>query len=191
MIDTPFRLKTFLQQKNALIHWQYLVLALAISFGGALVYAYASIRFGLDLMLIPIGLSMLQGFLAFLYMPEKGDPRYIFYSLLFSFLSFFLGKYLLYVHYYDWLLAAVVNKDELSFSLLFFYLKAIDYSSIEQFFSYFKSAVSLTDILTIVMIILSSTQYLLLYQDEDSFKEGPRDKNKGRRIRRRFTGQHH
>ena len=185
-----FQFKRFLDRKGVLVHWQYLVLAVLLSLFGAFLWAYVSICYDLELGIIAVALGFTQGLLAFIYMREKGDPRLIFYSLIFSLMSFFLGKYLLYVHYYDWVLGGVVDKSELSFSLLVFYLRAISYDSIGDFLDFFRETFSFYDILWLVLIIASSLEYQLFYKYEDD-DEGHGDSNKSsyRRIRRRFTGQ--
>ena len=184
-----FQLKSALTEKGILKHWQYLVLASMISFFGVFLWAYLSILFNVELGVIAVFLGAIQGLLAFVYMEEKGDPRLIFYSLVFSLLSFFLGKYLLYVHYYDWILSGVVDKNNVNFSLLLFYLRVISYDSIGQFIDFFKAQCTLYDILWIVLIIASSMEYLLFYGNQRNNNQPPSQKKSGRRIQRRFTGQ--
>jgi len=184
-----FQLKSTLTEKGILKHWQYLVLASMISFFGVFLWAYLSILFNVELGVIAVFLGAIQGVLAFLYMEEKGDPRLIFYSLVFSLLSFFLGKYLLYVHYYDWILSGVVDKNNVNFSLLLFYLRVISYDSIGQFIDFFKAQFTLYDMLWIVLIIASSMEYLLFYGNQRNNNQPPSQKKSGRRIQRRFTGQ--
>ncbi len=184
-----FQLKSTLTEKGILKHWQYLVLASIISFFGAFLWAYLSILFNVELGVIAVFLGAIQGVLAFVYMEEKGDPRLIFYSLVFSLMSFFLGKYLLYVHYYDWILSGVVDKNNVNFSLLLFYLRVISYDSIGQFIDYFKVQFTFYDILWIVLIIASSLEYLLFYGNQRNNNQPPFQKKSGRRIQRRFTGQ--
>jgi len=180
--------KKFLETKGLLVHWQYLVLASALSIFGAILWAYIGILSDSEFGIIAAILGIVQGFLAFIYMREKGEPLLIFYSVLFSLFSFFLGKYLLYVHYYDWVLSGVVDKSQLSFNLLFFYLKAIDTSSIAQFVSFFKQNFTLFDIFLIVLIIASSLEYKLLFHGINQTDYNNHKRN-GRRIKRRFTGQ--
>ena len=184
-----FQLKTALNEKGILKHWQYLVLASVISFFGAFLWAYLSILFNAEFGVIAVFLGAIQGVLAYVYMEEKGDPRLIFYSLAFSLMSFFLGKYLLYVHYYDWILSGVVDKNNVNFSLLLFYLRVISYDSIGQFIDFFKAQFTVYDLLWIVLIIASSLEYLLFYGNQQNNNQTPSQKKSGRRIQRRFTGQ--
>jgi len=187
-LHSVFQLKRFLHQKGILVYWQYQVLASFLSLFGALLWTYVSIRYDLELGIIPVALGVVQGFLAFIYMREKGDPRLIFYSLVFSFLTFLLGKYLLYVHYYDWILGGVVDKSQLSFSLLLFYLRAISYASIGDFVVFFRQTISFYDLLWIVLIIASSLEYQVLYKyQNDDDEHGGIDQASYRRIRRRFS----
>jgi heme/copper-type cytochrome/quinol oxidase subunit 4 len=172
------------------VHWQYLVLASMLSIFGALIWAYISISYDIELGIIASIFGLVQGFLAFIYMREKGDPRLIFYSFIFSLLSLYLGKYLLYVHYYDWVLSGVVDKSELSFSLLLFYLKAISYDSISDFIIFYKETFEAYDIIWIGIIIASSLEYTFFYSAiDDDGKGGASKKGSRRRIRRRFDGQ--
>jgi hypothetical protein len=190
-VSIAFRIKNFLRDKELMVHWQYLVLAAALSFGSGFLWAYAGIRADMEPMFIPVGTALLQGFLAFLYMPKKGEPRYIFYAVVFSLISYFLGKYLLYIHYYDWMISAVVDKSKVNFGLLFFYLRTTDYDSFRAFLSFFKSNASLLDWLAITGIVAGSLDYLYFYRNATDEHSSKPDKNEGRRIRRRFTGQHH
>jgi heme/copper-type cytochrome/quinol oxidase subunit 4 len=169
--------------------WQYLVVAILLSFFGTFFWVYNAIDASSEFVSIIVLLAFIQGFLAFFFMNEKGDPRLIFYSLVFSFSTYFLGKYLLYVHYYDWVISGVVDKDELSYSLLFFYFKAIDMASVEAFLSHYKTTFAVFEGLILLLLTLPTGQYLLLWKnDKSELLEGnPQDKN--RRIRRRFTGQ--
>jgi len=182
------KFKQFLDSKGLLLRWQYIVIALSISFFGGISWAYLAIRYGLELGIFAAFLGLIQGFLAFIYMRIKGDPMLIFYSIVFSLFSFFLGKYLWYVHYYDWIISGVVDKSELSYGLLFFYLRTMDLTSIKMFFEFFKQHFSLIDLLWIVIIISSSLEYLFFATDEKNIKPTKRASS-GRRINRRFTGQ--
>ena len=189
-VEPLFKLKHFLDEKGLLVHWQYLVLASVLSVFGALIWAYISISYDIELGIIASLFGLVQGFLAFIYMREKGDPRLIFYSFIFSLLSLFLGKYLLYVHYYDWVLSGVVDKSELSFSLLLFYLKAISYSSISDFIIFYRETFEAYDILWIGIIMASSLEYSFFYSAIDNDRYGGQSKKGSRRrIRRRFDGQ--
>lgn len=184
-----FRFKKYLDNKGVLVHWQYLVLASLLSFFGGTIWALISITYDVELSAIAAILGVIQGFLAFIYMREKGDPRLITYSILFSLLGLFIGKYISYVHYYDWVISGVVDKSEVTFSLLFFYIQSIDYVSVSDFFSYYKDSFSVYDFLWIAIIITSSMEYQLFYHNEEINPQDRKNKRSGRRIRRRFTGQ--
>jgi len=188
-IDFLFRIKSYLFNKGLLMDWQYLVVAILLSFFGIFFWVYNAIDASSEFVSIIVLLAFIQGFLAFFFMNEKGDPRLIFYSLVFSFSTYFLGKYLLYVHYYDWVISGVVDKDELSYSLLFFYFKAIDMASVEAFLSHYKTTFAVFEGLVLLLLTLPTGQYLLLWKNDKSelLEDNPQDKN--RRIRRRFTGQ--
>jgi len=189
LANTLSRIKQRLSEKDMLKHWQYLVLASVISFFGALFWAFLSMFYDVEFGIVAVLIGVVQGLLAYVYMEEKGDPRLIFYSLVFSLMSFFLGKYLLFVHYYDWILSGVVDKSDVNFSLLLFYLRVISYESIGQFVDFFKSNYAIYDILWIVLIVASSLEYLLFYGNQHNDNNPPIQKKSGRRIERRFTGQ--
>ncbi|MCK5856896.1 MAG: hypothetical protein KAG64_05365 [Bacteroidales bacterium] len=170
------------------MHWQYLVLAISLSFFGSFFWSFNAISSQTEYGVIAVLIAIVQGFMAFFYMHEKGDPRLIFYSLLFSLSTYFLGKYLLFVHYYDWVIAGVVDKDTLSYSLLFFYFKVIDMASLEDFFYFFKSSFDLFEAFILLLIIVPTWQYLFFWRNENDMEEEDSSNSK-RRIRRRFTGQ--
>ncbi|RUA32377.1 MAG: hypothetical protein DSY76_00530 [Bacteroidetes bacterium] len=189
LANTLSRIKQRLLEKDMLKHWQYLVLASVISFFGAIFWAFLSMVYDVEFGIVAVLIGAIQGLLAYVYMEERGDPRLIFYSLVFSLMSFFLGKYLLFVHYYDWILSGVVDKSDVNFSLLLFYLRVISYDSIGQFVDFFKSNYTSYDILWIVLIVASSLEYLLFYGNQHNDNNPPSQKKSGRRIERRFTGQ--
>lgn len=191
LFQSIYLFKKYLDKKNILVHWQYLLLASILSVFGGVLWSYISIRFQLELGIVVAIIGIIQGLLAFLFMKEKGEPRLILYALLFSLISFFLGKYLIYVHYYDWVLSGAIDKSNLSISLLIFYIQAIDYGSIRDFFIFFSENISLYDILWITILVATSMEYKLLFpsrKDSSSNKQKP---GSGRRISRRFTGQNH
>ena len=191
-INIAFKLKAFLLRKGLLVHWQYLLLASLVSFFGGVSWAYIGIKWGVELGFLAALSGLLQGFLAFLYMHKKGDPRLIAYSIFFTLFTLFLGKYLLYVHYFDWELSSVVDKEQVNFSLIVFYLKAMDYERVGLFITYFREHVNLYDILWILLSISTSLEYILFYKsDSTNGRNGLNSKGKYRRINRRFTGQRH
>jgi len=192
MISSPvnivFKLKYFLERKAMLEHWQYMVLALSFSLLGGLLWAYISILYHFEFGVIAALIGLVQGFLAFLYMKEEGDPRLIFYSFVFSIMSFFLGKYLMFVHYYDWVIGGVIDKKSVDFSLVLFYLRAISYDSIGDFLNFYKEHFDFYDILWLTIITASSIEYKFFYSQYDNNQKpsnGPTTSR--RRIRRRFS----
>jgi heme/copper-type cytochrome/quinol oxidase subunit 4 len=152
-VSIAFRIKNFLRAKGLMVHWQYLVLAVSLSIATGFLWALASILTRAELLFIPVIVALIQGFLAFLYMPAKGEARYVFYAIVFSLFAYFLGKYLLYIHYYDWMISAVVDKSKVDSGLLFFYLRTSDYESFKAFLHFFKSNASVFDWLTILSSI--------------------------------------
>jgi len=182
--------KKWLNTKGLLMYWQYLVIAMPLSFYAAFEWAFQSISASSGFEAIIVFFAILQGFLAFFYMQEKGEPRMILYSLLFSLGAYYLGKYLLFVHYYDWVIAGVVDKDQLDFSLLFFYFKTMDMGSMEDFFRFYKSSFGVYEAIILILLTLPTGTYFLLWKN-DLDLDASDEKQSRRRIQRRFTGQHH
>ena len=186
-----YDLRKFLINKDLQHSWIYLVLGLVLSFGFSLFMVHQSIKWETYLNFILVISAYIQGFMAYLFMRERGEPGKVFYSLFFSLFAFFLARYLLYVHYYDWIVSGVVDKKVNSYSLLLFYLKIMDYASIRDFFSFFKSQISFKDILIIVLIISASLEYMFFFgagKNNGNAIQGNQTQG-GRRIHRRFTGQ--
>lgn len=188
LLNSIYRFKQYLDEKRLLLHWQYMLLASILSIFGGVLWAYISIHFQLELGFIIALIGVLQGFLAFLFMKEKGEPKLVLYALFFSLTSFFLGKYLVYVHYYDWVIAGAIDKSELSISLLLFYIQTMDTGSIRDFFHFFSDSFTFFDLLWILILVVTSMEYILFYpsNNKDSSNRKP---GSGRRIKRRFTGQ--
>jgi len=185
-----FQAKKWLNAKGLLMYWQYLVIALSLSFYAAFEWTFQAISSGSEFEAIIVFFAILQGFLAFFYMQEKGEPRMIMYSLLFSLGAYYLSRYLLFVHYYDWVIAGVVDKSQLDFSLLFFYFKTMDMGSLEDFFRFYESSFGIYEATILILLILPTGIYFLLWKndlEDDATDEG----QSHRRIQRRFTGQHH
>ncbi len=164
-MDTIFTLRKTLQNINVK-HWQYLFLGTIISISSAIFWFYYSIIIGINLNIIIILSALIQGFIAYLFMEVKGEARKIFFSLLFSFLSFFIGKYLFYEHYYDWILNAYIDKTVINKDLVIFYLKEINIKSIGLFMTNISKVFSLIDILWVALIVLFSLIYMFLPFEE-------------------------
>lgn len=159
-----------LLQKRNIKHWQYLIISPLLSFFAAIFWFYYSVLININFAVFPILAALLQGIISYVFMEEKGEARKVFFSLLFSFFTFFLGKYLFFEHYYDWYLNAYVDKSELDISLVVFYLKAINIDGLQLFVSQISSIFSASDFLWITIIILFSLVYLFLPFEETKAK---------------------
>lgn len=155
-----------LLQKRNIKHWQYLIISSLLSFFTAIFWFYYCALININIVVFPLLAALLQGFIAYVFMEEKGEARKVFFSLFFSFFTFFLGKYLFFEHYYDWYLTAYIDKNEINTSLVLFYLKAINIESLQLFVSGISSVFSLSDFFWVAIIILFSLLYLFLPFEE-------------------------
>jgi hypothetical protein len=174
-MNKVFILRQFLQNRNVK-HWQYLFLASITSISSAIFWFYYSAIMEIDLTLVVLISALVQGFLAYIFMEEKGEARKVFFSLLFSLFSFFLGKYLFYEHYYDWFLNAYIDKTVINKELVVFYLSAINIESLQLFVTNISSVFSFMDMLWLSIIVLFSLLYLFLPFEEHvvTSQENPR-----------------
>lgn len=171
-------------QRNNVQHWQYLLLGFIISISTALFWYYYTALTKMNFIVIPLLAALIQGFLAYLFMKTKGEARNVFFSLLFSFLGFFLGKYLLFEQYYDWFLNAYVDKTQINLSLILFYLKTINIESLRLFTSHFSLIFSTIDLLWISIILIFSLLYLFMpFEERNTYIEkNPRKTFRKRRF---------
>lgn len=156
-----------LLQKYGVKHWQYLVLALSFSFFSAITWFSLTVRTGMELGFLTVLIGGIQGILAYLFMSEKGEPKKVFFALFFSISAFLLGKYLYFEHYYDWYLTAYIDKSEFDFDLILFYVRNINIGSLQLFISEAANVFSLYDILWVILIIISSLQFVFYNFEKD------------------------
>lgn len=157
--------------KTDIRNWHYLILSFSSSviFGILWFYFSAKSEYNLNFLIIISGI--IQGLLAYLFMEEKGQANKVFFSLLFSTLSVFIGKYLLFEHLYDWYLSAYVDKTEVSFGLIAFYFSAFNMDSLFLFVDQIALVFSAYDIIWISIMLLFSIQYIVLDFSKNETKQ--------------------
>ncbi len=161
MINFAFNLRTTFQKLHPK-HWQYLILASLFSFFSGLLWFYFSAITKINLGILIILFGLIQGFLAYLFMNKKGEAPIVFFSLFFSLLSLFIGKYLFFEQYYDWFLSAYVDKSALNIDLIIFYFHSINIESLQLFREHIPQLFSFADIFWTLLMIALSLQYLAL-----------------------------
>ncbi len=167
-MNTILSIRKYLQNNDAK-HWQYLFLGFIISISTALFWTFISLKSNINIIALPLAASLAQGFIAYLFMSKKGEARKVFFALLFSYLTFFLGKYLLFEHYYDWYLTAYIDKNIVNWNLIIFYLKATNIESLQLFFSHLSLEFTIIDILWISIITLFSLLYFFIpFEDQNT-----------------------
>lgn len=157
--------RKYLQVHNVK-HWQYLMLGFLTSIFCAILWYYYSVITEIDFIVIPLIAALMQGLLAYLFMETKGEARKVFFTLVFSFFTYFLGKYLLFEQYYDWFLNAYVDKNHIDLSLILFYFKTINIESIQLFIAQSSLMFTVKDFLWIGIIFIFSLLYLVLPFDK-------------------------
>jgi len=178
-----FAIRQFFQ-KNNVKHWQYILLGLLMSIFSGIFWYYSTAITEINFIVIPLVASLIQGFLAYVFMEEKGEARKVFFSVLFSFLTFFLGKYLLFEQYYDWFLNAYVDKNDIDIGLILFYFKAINIESLQLFTSHYSLIFSGTDFIWISIILMFSVLYLFMpFEEKNTYiEQSPRKTFRKRRF---------
>ncbi len=174
-------------QANESLNWQYLLLLLLLSILGSIWGFYLQVVYGFNLLYIVYVFSvLLQALLTYFYMKENGEPRKIFFSLFFAAVTFFLGKYLIFEHYYDFFLEAYIDRSTMSWEHIFFYFKALNFDSVFMFVDNMSNFMGIDDI--IVFIIMLVIALLPSFMPIDNV-ELNNDEGKTKRIRynkRRF-----
>lgn len=178
-----FAIRQFFQ-KNNVKHWQFLLLGFSISIFSAIFWYYYTAITEINFIIIPLFAALIQGFFTYIFMDAKGEARKVFFSLLFSFITFFLGKYLLFEQYYDWILNSYVDKNNIDLGLILFYFKAMNIESMQLFASSISLIFSAIDLLWIVLIILFSLLYFFLpFEEKNIYKnQNPRKIFRKRRF---------
>jgi hypothetical protein len=161
MIEPIVKLR-FWAQNVGIQHWQYLLIALIIAVIGSVGWFYIAVFSGYELGFISAIPAFLLAILSYACMSEQGEARKVFFSIFFSFLAFFIGKYLLFEHYHDWYISAYIDKSVINLDLLIFYFTAFNFESLKLSVSSFPILFSMLDIVWILAIILLNLIFLIL-----------------------------
>ena len=173
--------REFIQRSGAK-HWQFLFLSFIVSFVGGVLWFYATAV--TDIQMAPIGILavIIQSQIAYFYMLKKGEARKVFFSLVFAFFTFFICKYLFFEHYYDFYLEAYIDRSIITFDHIVFYFSAINWESIFLFFDSLPLFITIGDIITLLLMILATQQYIYLPFTK---KEHKKDANNRIRFKKR------
>ena len=95
-------------------------------------------------------------------MAEKGEARKVFLSLFFVFITFFLGKYLIFEHYYDFYLGAYIDRTTISWNLISFYFSALNFESLFLFTDQMSNFMGVGDIVILMATLLLTLIYKVL-----------------------------
>jgi len=144
-------------QVNESLNWQYLLLLLLLSILGSVWGFYLQVVYGFNLLYIVSVFSIiLQALLTYCYMKENGEARKIFFSLFFAAVTFFIGKYLIFEHYYDYFLEAYIDRSTISWEHITFYFKALNFDSVFLFVDNMSNFMGIGDIiLFIIMLVIA------------------------------------
>ena len=145
------------------MHWQFLLLLVILSVVSAVLGFYCQVLYGYNLLFISIIISAFaQASISYFYMRVKGEASKVFFSLLFSAFTFFLAKYLLFEHYYDFFLEAYIDRSFISWNHIIFYFHALSFDSVFLFVNQMKNFMSVADVFVLVIMLLTSFVYLVL-----------------------------
>lgn len=162
--------REFIQRSGAK-HWQFLFLSFIISVTGGVLWFYATAIMNIQMAPIGIIAVILQSQIAYFYMIKKGEARKVFFSLVFAFFTFFLGKYLFFEHYYDFYLEAYIDRSIVTSDHIIFYFSEINWGSIFLFFDSLPQFITIGDIITLLLMILATQQYIYLPFSKTEHKE--------------------
>jgi len=153
-------------QRNEAKHWQFIVLSIMLSFVGSVYAFFLEAKYGFNLLYITLVItSLFQSIISYIYMKEKGEARKVFLSLFFVFLTFFLGKYLIFEHYYDFYIGAYVDRSSISWSLISFYFSALNFEGLFLFIDQMNNFIGKGDVAMLLVILLITLLYKIMLFD--------------------------
>jgi len=172
-------------QRNEAKHWQFIVLVLFLSVAGAVLALFLQVKVLTFLYpVIIIITSILQSLISYFFMKEKGEANKVFITLLFVFILFFLNRYLYFEHFYDFYLEAYIDKSILSWSLLIFYFKSLNFEGVFLFVDQMPNFMELMDYVLLVAILIITMIYQIL-PFENTFSKNTNKKTKRIRFKER------
>lgn len=135
--------------------------------------------------------GLMNGFLAYLFMHYKNKYKLIFYSVFFSVLVSMLSIYVFYMHFMNWEISTVLNKDKGGLQLVIQYFSYAKNGYGFLFMQYMKQTWQYFIILWLAILLLAPFMYILFDEPEEDDENG-HNENKdvnyksGRLIKRRF-----
>ena len=155
-------IRNFIQRNDAK-HWQFIVLSFVFTFLGSVYAFFLDTKYGFNILYITLIISSIfQALISYFYMVEKGEARKVFLSLFFVFITFFIGKYLIFEHYYDFYLGAYIDRTTISWSLISFYFSALNFESLFLFTDQMKNFIGVGDIIVLLGILIITLIYKVL-----------------------------
>ena len=135
--------------------------------------------------------GLLNGFLAYLFMHYKNKYKLIFYSVFFSVLTSMLSIYVFYMHFINWEISTVINKDKAGLQIAIQYFSYAKNGYGYLFLHYLKQTWQFFTILWLAIVLIAPFMYILFDEPEDDKDDGDienKDVNykSGRLIKRRF-----
>lgn len=169
----------------------YILAALLINIVIALIWTFLIFKTEKSLEIFIAFTGILNGFVAYLFMHYKNKYKLIFYSIFFSLLTSFLSEYLYFMHYINWEISTVLNKDSFGFSLVFSYFSYMPKGFGNQFIVYLNQSQNFFLYLWLVIVLISPFMYILFDEPEDEVEDELNDSNpekieSKRLIKRRF-----
>ncbi len=164
-MDILLSIRKFIQ-KNGALNWQYLFLLIVISISSAIFSFYYQFVYNSFIAVLIILLSALfQMLITYFFTSERGNAFKVFGSVFFVLFTFFLSKYLLFEHKYDFFLEAYVDRSEISWQLIGFYFSVMNFESIILFSQQFVNFFTSWDyIVMLIMLGICLSQLLLKYK---------------------------
>lgn len=164
-MDILLLIRKFIQ-KNGALNWQYLFLLIVISISSAIFSFYYQFVYNSFIAVLILLLSaLLQMLITYFFTSEKGNAFKVFGSIFFVLFTFFLSKYLLFEHKYDYFLEAYIDRSEISWQLIGFYFSVLNFDSIILFYQQFSNFFTAWDyILMLLMLGICLSQLILPYK---------------------------
>ncbi len=177
------QLRFFIQKLN-LNPLPYLVLALAAAMIMAFIGFFVGYQLSNEVGILVVFYGGTQALLAYLFMKSKDDVIKILWSLIFSFWSYLLAKYLMFEHLWDWFLSSYIDKNGNPLELFYFYLTAMNMESIQMFLKAGALSWKFWDFIWVLTLVLMSLSHQIL-----PFENAPKTKSSHHRkifSKRRF-----
>lgn len=164
----------------------FLLLAFILNAASVYYFAFISLSLGVEGKVFTLIIAILNGILAWFFMNESSKFQIFIYSIFFTYLSYFLYHYLIFIHYYHWESNLLWDKSIIDNTLMLKYISSIGKYTIEGFFDYFTKTDSPSSYIYLSLHILPLFLYKILA--EFRFQTELEDKDSAKRIiKRRFN----